>query len=97
MPKCQCKKISNSRKGNMVSLEHSYHLTARTDQSNAAKAQENDLKNDFMKMIDVLKDYMNTFFIEIGGKTSKKKCTNHYIPQRKPRKQTNRSRKLFKT
>lgn len=42
----------------MAPSEPSNPTTARPEHSNTAKAQENDLKTDFMKMIEVLKEEM---------------------------------------
>ena len=40
----------------MTPSESRYPMTARPEYSNTAEAQENDLKNNFMKMIEILKD-----------------------------------------
>ena len=42
----------------MAPPEPSYLTTVRPEHSNTAEAQENDLKNNFMKMIEVLKEKM---------------------------------------
>lgn len=42
--------------------ELSYHTTASPEYSNITETQENDLKTNFMKMIEVLKEKMNTCF-----------------------------------
>lgn len=55
MPKCQCKNtINNIQAINMSPAEPSYHVAARPKYSNVAESQENDLKINFMVMIEIL-------------------------------------------
>lgn len=42
----------NNIKGNRAPPEHSGYPTARPEQSNRDEAEENDLKNNFVKMIE---------------------------------------------
>lgn len=56
MSKCQCKNIIIRRKGNVTSPKPSYPTTARPEQVNRVEAHKNDLKNDFVKIMEVLKE-----------------------------------------
>lgn len=48
----------NNSYGNMARPELSYPVTARHEYSNAAETKENDLKTNFIKIIEVLKEEM---------------------------------------
>lgn len=55
MPKSLCNDTVNNIQGNVAPPELTYPMTARTEYSSAAEVQENDLKGNFMKMIEILK------------------------------------------
>ena len=55
----------------MVSSEACYPTTAHPEQSNIADAQENDVKTNFVKMIEVLQKEMNKPLKEIQKNTNK--------------------------
>lgn len=76
MVKSQCKNTVKNKKGNMVPLEPSYPTISRPDYSNAAKAQENNLRNNFMKMIEAHKEEI----LKNQGKDSQKIRVNQQIP-----------------
>lgn len=68
MPKDQCKnKIINSQ-GNKAPPEPSSPMTTRPEYSSTVAAQGNNLKNNFTKMIEVLKQEMKK---KIKEKTNK--------------------------
>lgn len=46
-------------------------MTARSEYSNTAEAHENDLKNNFMEIIEVLKAIIKNYLKEIVKKTIK--------------------------
>ncbi|KAL6040074.1 hypothetical protein STEG23_003010, partial [Scotinomys teguina] len=54
----QCKNTFNSIKSNTAPPETSASTTARTEHLNADEAEENDLKNNFMKMTQAFKEEM---------------------------------------
>ena len=56
MPRGQYENTINNSQDNMAPPELSYPTTASPGYSNIAEAQENDLKTNFMKMIEVLKE-----------------------------------------
>ena len=58
MSKCQCKNTINKIKGNMAPQKTGYPRTVRPEQPNTSKAQENNLKTNFVKIIEVLKEEM---------------------------------------
>ena len=66
MCKCWCKNTSNKTKGNVAQPEPIYPPRARPEHSNAAKAHGSDLKNNFMKMIEAVKEEMKNFCKEIA-------------------------------
>ena len=68
MPNLQCQNAINNGQGNMVPTEPSYPRTATPEYSGATGSQENDLKNNFMKMIDVLKEKIKHSLKEIEGR-----------------------------
>ena len=51
--------------------ETSGSTTARPEHPNADEAEENNLKNNFMKMIEALKEEMKNFLKEKEKKTTK--------------------------
>lgn len=55
MCRCLCKNAFNNTKSNMAPGEPSGSTTARPEYPNAEEAEENNLKNNFMKMIKALK------------------------------------------
>lgn len=58
----------------------SYPTIASSEDSNTATAQERDLKLNFMKMTEVLKQEINKFLKEIEGKTIKNIGEKAQIP-----------------
>lgn len=56
MGRTQDNNIFNKAKHNMMAPETSDRSTAGPEYPNTAKAEENNHKNNFMKMIDSLKD-----------------------------------------
>ncbi|KAL6090401.1 hypothetical protein STEG23_026681 [Scotinomys teguina] len=72
MGRCQCKSKYNNMK-NKTSPESSPPPTPRPEHCNVDKAEENDLKNSLMKMIEeALKGKMKDTIKEIEEKTNKK-------------------------
>ncbi|KAL6080725.1 hypothetical protein STEG23_008869, partial [Scotinomys teguina] len=72
MGRCQCKSKYNNMK-NKTSPESSPPPTPRPEQCNVDKAEENDLKNSLMKMIEeALEGKMKDTIKEIEEKTNKK-------------------------
>ncbi|KAL6084999.1 hypothetical protein STEG23_005266 [Scotinomys teguina] len=72
MGRCQCKSKYNNMK-NKTSLESSPPPTPRTEQCSVDKAEENDLKNSLMKMIEeALEGKMKDTIKEIEEKTNEK-------------------------
>lgn len=59
MSKGQFKNIINKSQRSMAAPESSQLTTASSGYSNAAEIQVNDLKTNFMKMIEALKEQMN--------------------------------------
>lgn len=55
MPKALCNDTVNNIQGNVAPPEPTYPMTARPEYSSAAEVQENDLKGNFLKMIEILK------------------------------------------
>ncbi|ERE67993.1 Transposase, L1 containing protein [Cricetulus griseus] len=68
----QCKRTFNNRKPNMTPPETKNHTSARPEHHNADEAEENDLKNIFMKMIEDLKEDMRKSLKEMEERTNKK-------------------------
>lgn len=68
----------------------------RLEYSNTAEAPEKDLKNSFMKIIEVLKEEMKKTHKEIKA-INWKESTNPLKKCQESQERTNRSRKLFKT
>lgn len=62
MRKHQCKNIVNNRKCNMAPQKPTNPTTARPEHSNVSEPQENNLKNNFMKMIRAFKEEMKNSF-----------------------------------
>lgn len=59
IPRHQYKKKTNSSQGNMLPSESTYPNAASPDDSNTDKAQEKELKTNYVKMIVVLKEDVN--------------------------------------
>ncbi|ERE65059.1 Transposase, L1 containing protein [Cricetulus griseus] len=72
MRRGQCKGTFNNRKPNMAPPETRNHTPARAEHHNADEAEENDLKNIFMKMIEDLKEDMKKSLKEMEEKTNQK-------------------------
>ncbi|ERE84607.1 putative transposase [Cricetulus griseus] len=72
MGRRQYKSTFNNRKINMTSPETRDPTPARPEQHNANEAEENDLKNIFMKMIEGLKEDMRKSLKEMEEKTNQK-------------------------
>ncbi|ERE91574.1 Transposase, L1 containing protein [Cricetulus griseus] len=72
MRRGQGKSTFNNRKPNMIPLETRKHTPARPEHHNADEAEENDLKNNFMKMIKDLKEDMRKSLKEMEEKTNQK-------------------------
>ena len=74
----------------MAPLEMSVSTTSRSKYSNTDEVEENNLKNNFMKMSEALKEKMRKFLKEVEEKTNKnwKKSTNPLKKTKK--KQSNR-------
>ena len=71
MGRRQCKNAFNNVKDNMASHEPSDSITATTELSNTDEAEENNLKNNFMKVIKVLTGKMKQSLKEIKDKRNK--------------------------
>ena len=54
--------------------------TVRPEQPNMNEAEENDLKNDFKRMFETLKEKMRNFLNEMKEKTNKKFGRHQQIP-----------------
>lgn len=78
MPKGE--NTNNNIQGNMSPLEPSHPNTASLKYSNTAKAQEDDLKSNFMVMIEIIKEETKNFLKEMEGKTTKNLEKNQQIP-----------------
>ena len=70
MTRGQLKNINNIQ-GNIAQPESSCRTTASPGYSNTAEAQENDLKLNFLKAREALKEEMNKSFKEIKEKKQK--------------------------
>ncbi|KAL6039049.1 hypothetical protein STEG23_008274 [Scotinomys teguina] len=83
MGRCQCKSTYNNMK-NKTSPELSPPPTPRPEHCNVDKAEENDLKNSLMKMIEeALEGKMENAIKEIEEKTNKKlETVNKEIEER---------------
>lgn len=64
--------MSTNNQGNMLAQEPSYPTAERPEYCNTTEAQEKDLKRNFMKMIDILKEGVNKSLKEIVEKANKK-------------------------
>ena len=71
MDRQQCKNTLNNINSNTAPPEVSGSTTARSQHPNADGAEENDRKNNLMKMIEALKEEMKNFLKEIEEKTNK--------------------------
>jgi hypothetical protein len=58
----------NKSQGNMTPSEDSYHSVAITRYSNTTKVGENDIKHNFIKMIESIKEEINKSLKEIYKK-----------------------------
>lgn len=74
MPRCHFKNIINNSQGNMLPPEPSYHATESPEYFKATESQEKDLKPNFIKMIELLKEEINKslknhgkYKLKIGG------------------------------
>ncbi|KAL6053449.1 hypothetical protein STEG23_020418 [Scotinomys teguina] len=86
MGRCQCKSTYNNIK-NKTSLESSPPPTPRPEHCNDDKAEENDLKNSLMKMIEeALEGKMKNAIKEIEEKTNKKLEENNKEIRKKQKK-----------
>ena len=83
MPRCQYKKTVNTNQDSMSPPEPSYPTTANPEYSNMAKAQENDPRTSFTKIIDVHREEMNKPLNESQENTNWRRIT-HLL--KKPRK-----------
>lgn len=72
MGRQQYKNTFNSIKSNMAPTESSSSTTERPEHPNSDEAEENNLKNNFMKMIEALKEEMKISLKEIEESTNKK-------------------------
>ncbi|MGE9574270.1 hypothetical protein ACQP3C_24730, partial [Escherichia coli] len=72
MRRGQCKSTFNNRKPNMTPPETRNHTPARPEHPNSDEAEENDLKNIFMKMIEDLKEDMRKSLKEMEEKINQK-------------------------
>lgn len=68
MPRGQHKNIINNSQDNMAPPEPSYSTTASSEHSDTVEAQENNLKINFMKRMEVLKEEINKLPKEIQEK-----------------------------
>lgn len=64
--------MPTNNQGNILPQEPSYPTTGRPEYCNTTEAQEKDLKRNFMKMIDILKEGVNKSLKEIVEKANKK-------------------------
>ena len=78
MGRRQCKSTFNNLKNNMVPPEPCSPTTGRPDHPNPEEIEENNLKNNFIKMIGTLK--------EMEENTNKKTARNKQISSRMSRK-----------
>ena len=70
--RCQCKNfVINNLRSNMIIPEPNGSTTGRLDQPNPTKAEENDFKHNFMKMMDSFKEEIKNFLKEMEEKTKK--------------------------
>ena len=86
----QGKNTLNTTKNNTTPTKTSDSTTARLEHPNIDEAEENDLKNNFRRMFEALKEEMKNSLKEMEKKTNKKwkKSTN---PLKKTKKrQSNR-------
>lgn len=58
MPKCQCKNKINNSQDNIAAPELSYPYNTKPEYCNAANSQENYLKKQLMKLVEILKEKM---------------------------------------
>ncbi|ERE88684.1 putative transposase [Cricetulus griseus] len=73
MRRGQGKSTVNNRKPNMTPTKTMNHTPARPEHHNADEAEENDLTNIFMKMIEDLKEDMRKSLKEMEEKANQKK------------------------
>lgn len=59
----------------------SYPTAARPEHINPAKAQENDIKNSFVKIIELFKQETKESLKEIEEKTTQKKEINKFLKE----------------
>ena len=64
----------------MTSVKTSDPTTVRFEQPNTNEAEENDLKNNFRRMFETLKEEMRISLKEISGETNKKNGRHQQIP-----------------
>ena len=66
MGRLHYKNTFNNTENNMVPPEISASISARPEQPKTDEAERNDIKNNFIKMIEVLKEEMKDFLKEMG-------------------------------
>ena len=76
----QGKNTCNTAKSNVTSVESSDPTTARLEQPNIDETEENDLKDNFRRMFEALKEEMRKFPQRNGGKDKQKIGRNQQIP-----------------
>ena len=77
----------------MVIPEPSDHTTGRFDHPNPEKAEENNFKSNFMRMMGTFKEEMKNFLKEMEEKTNKnwKKLLNPLMKPKKPQRKNNQT------
>ncbi|CAH7019633.1 AABR07072562.1 [Phodopus roborovskii] len=89
MRRQQYKKTSNNRKTSMTPPESRDSTPTRSEHPKADEAEENDLKNIFIKMIEALKDDLRKPLKEMEEKTNKKlEEMKRSLKERKAKKKT---------
>lgn len=83
MPSCQFKNTINNY-DNMEPPKPSYPTIASSKYSNTAKAQENNIRSNLVKMIEALKEEMNKYLLEIQENTNKQ--TYKFLKERQENK-----------
>ena len=66
------KNTCNTTKSNTTPVKPKYSTRARPEQPNIDEAEENDLKNNFKRMFETLKEEMRNYLKEMEENTNKK-------------------------
>ncbi|ERE91606.1 hypothetical protein H671_1g0824 [Cricetulus griseus] len=93
MRKQQYKNTSNNRKTNMTPPESRDSTPARHEHLNTEEAEESNLKNNFMQMIETLREEIRKSFREMEEKTNQK-MQESKESQKKTKKQENTIKQL---